>query len=91
MNLAVKNIWNSCLGRQFKGMNKQLQFPVIFICGRDDYTTPTSLVIQLYRGITSSKHIYIFDKSGHRPHIEEPEKFSALMSNECFELISSAE
>lgn len=82
MYLSTKRLWRNCLDTNFNTSCKHFSFPVIFICGRYDHLTPTSLVIAFYRSVRSKKQIYVLDKSGHRPHLEEIGKFSSILAAE---------
>lgn len=82
MYLSLKRLWTDCLATNLRSVPWNLPFPVLFVCGRYDFITPTSLVIALYRGIRSRKKITIFDKSGHRPHLEEIGRFADLIAQE---------
>lgn len=55
----------------------EVKLPVFFISGAHDYNTPWELV-QRYYGMLRApyKEFIKFDKSGHSPVFEEPEKFN---------------
>jgi len=51
--------------------------PVFFISGAYDYNTPWELVEKYYNSLQAPKKEFIkFDKSGHSPVFEEPERFN---------------
>ena len=52
--------------------------PTLVICGGNDWITPLSKSEQIAVGIPGSR-LEVFDKSGHMPMIEEPEKFIAVL------------
>mgnify|MGYP000169785718 CR=1 FL=1 len=81
MYLSVKYLWEQCLEVDFSDKT-HFNFPVIFVCGKYDQTTPTKLVINYFRSIRTPANIYIVDKSAHRPHLENFEKFEAIMVKE---------
>ncbi len=50
-----------------------LQVPVIFIAGRYDYNTPSSLVEAYYQELKApEKQFFWFEDSAHFPHFEDP-------------------
>jgi pimeloyl-ACP methyl ester carboxylesterase len=54
--------------------------PSYFLQGRQDYTTPTSIVELFYQKIKAPKKaLILFDHSAHMPHNEEPEKFAQIL------------
>ncbi len=57
-----------------------LQVPVIFIAGRYDYNTPSSLVEAYYQELKApEKQFFWFEDSAHFPHFEEPRRFAQIM------------
>lgn len=61
-------------GLEIAPMLHVVDFPALIIGGRYDRLCPPSVARQIAHSIPNSKLI-IFDKSGHRPFIEEPVKF----------------
>lgn len=56
---------------------KELEIPLYFIAGIDDYTTVFSLVEEFYNQIEAPhKEFIVFENSAHLPQLEEPQKFS---------------
>lgn len=57
-----------------------MEVPMYFLQGRQDYTTPTSIVEEFYEKINApEKAIFFFEHSAHMPHNEEPEKFAQTL------------
>ena len=56
----------------------ELQIPVYFFSGRNDYNTPLELVKEYFEILEApkGKHLIIFEKSAHTPFMKEPEKFN---------------
>ena len=52
--------------------------PTLVICGGNDWITPLSKSEQIVAGIPGSR-LEVFDKSGHMPMLEEPEKFISVL------------
>ncbi len=56
---------------------KEFEVPVFFISGAHDYNTPWKLVEEYYANINAPiKEFIQFEKSGHSPCFEEPERFN---------------
>lgn len=57
-----------------------VQVPVYFISGRADYNTPWPLVKEYAAQISAPvKRFTLFEKSGHSPLFEEPQRFNAYV------------
>lgn len=55
----------------------EVKTPVFFISGAQDYNTPWELVQRYYQSLKAPyKEFILFDKSGHSPVFEEPERFN---------------
>lgn len=58
----------------------QLEVPVYFMLGRNDYDTPSKLAEMYFDEIEAPhKELIWFEESAHFPFYEEPEKFNRLM------------
>lgn len=82
---SLKHLWNE----RFYEINllhdvKSVQVPVYFLCGRNDYVTPSPLLVEFYEKLDApeGKYLFWFDKSGHQPEYTEPEKFTDIMVNQ---------
>jgi len=63
----------------------EINVPVYFCSGRSDYNVPFELVEEYYEKLQAPyKEIVWFEKSGHVPNFEEPDKFSDF----CISLIN---
>lgn len=57
-----------------------LQMPVFFFLGRRDHWVPPETSVAYFNELTApSKKLVWFERSGHEPFVDEPEKFSASM------------
>jgi proline iminopeptidase len=57
-----------------------VEVPVFFVAGLHDFNTPWPLVREYYRQIKAPvKNLYLFEKSGHSPPFEEPDRFNDLL------------
>jgi proline iminopeptidase len=56
----------------------EIRVPTLVICGGKDWITPLSTSEQIVAGIAGSR-LEVFDKSGHMPMLEEPEKFISVL------------
>lgn len=91
---SLRDIMNVAKGPQFSGRHMQydvidgpvsseiteLEVPVYFIMGARDLVTPTSLARAYFEAISApEKAFFIFDRSAHFPHYEEPDHFAETM------------
>jgi pimeloyl-ACP methyl ester carboxylesterase len=61
----------------------EVQVPVYFISGKYDYNTPWPLVEHYHKFLKAPyKQFLLFEKSGHSPAFEEPEKFNNFIISE---------
>lgn len=56
----------------------EILVPTLVICGAHDWITPLSKSEEIVAGIAGSR-LEVFEKSGHRPAIDEPEKFLSVL------------
>ena len=56
----------------------EILVPTLVICGGNDWITPLSTSNQIAAGIPNSV-LEVFEKSGHFPMVEEPEKFISVL------------
>lgn len=54
------------------------QAPTLVIVGRYDQVTPVSCSQEIAKGIASAR-LEIFERSGHSPSSDEPEKFQEVL------------
>jgi proline iminopeptidase len=52
----------------------EISAPTLIVVGRDDFICPPSQARILHEGIPNSE-LAVFERSGHFPHVEEPEAF----------------
>jgi pimeloyl-ACP methyl ester carboxylesterase len=81
---SSRHLWN----KQYYKYNlfefaSELKVPVYFLHGRYDYFTPGKLVEKYYHYVTApmGKTMIWFEKSGHEPEFQEPQKFREIMIN----------
>ena len=55
----------------------ELSVPVLYLCGRYDEITPEST--QAYHERTASSELVVFEESAHVKHLEEPERYVAVV------------
>ncbi len=73
------------LGHSFRKIDlgkecDNLDIPIFFIQGKHDWQTPTVLVKQYFKSLEArQKELFIFEKSGHLPAFEEPQKFTQVI------------
>ncbi len=73
------------LGHSFRKIDHRkkcdyLETPIFFIQGAHDWQTPTVLVKPYFKNLEArQKELFIFEKSGHLPAFEEPQKFMQVI------------
>jgi len=56
----------------------EIRIPVYFFLGAYDYVTPTEPVVRYYEMLKCpKKELVLFEKSGHRMDVEEPDRFQS--------------
>ena len=58
----------------------EIRVPTLILTGRDDFICPPSQAEIMHKGIPSSE-LVIFERSGHFPHVEEPDAFFGAVRN----------
>jgi len=56
----------------------EISVPTLILVGRDDFITPPSQARIMHERIPNSE-LVVFERSGHFPHVEEPEAFFATV------------
>ena len=55
--------------------------PVFFFLGRKDHFVPPETSVAYFDALTApSKKLVWFERSGHEPFVDEPDKFNAAMA-----------
>jgi len=78
---SLKHLWPQIVtSGDFRKTAPELKVPVYFVTGRHDYNVPFALTEAYYTIVTAPKKEMVwFEKSGHMPNFEEPEKFNEFM------------
>lgn len=85
INLGMSNVYEriSSFLFEYEAIKKanKLEVSTIFVQGKFDMATPTSLVEAYYEAVEvpKGKKLVIFEKSAHFPMYEEPTKFLNLL------------
>jgi pimeloyl-ACP methyl ester carboxylesterase len=59
---------------------KQVDCPVYFFVGKDDIQTSTRITTEYFEALRAPrKGLFLFEKSGHQIHRDEPEKFQKTL------------
>ena len=79
MNAMWEELKNVNLTKEIQS----IKVPIYFFEGKYDMTTPTILVEKFYDNLDAEKGktLFIFNKSGHFPIIEEKERYEELLIN----------
>ena len=77
---SIKYMWPQVVKIDLISQVPKVAVPVYFFTGRHDYNAPFELVEKYCSVLEApSKEIVWFDKSGHCPNFEEPERFNSLV------------
>jgi pimeloyl-ACP methyl ester carboxylesterase len=77
---SLKTMWPEIMKLNFMQEIPEVTVPVYFLQGRNDYNTPAVLVEKFYTTLKApSKELVWFEKSGHHPMYEEPEKYDTFL------------
>ncbi len=75
---SIRHLWNQAF-YQINLMKQisEIAVPVLFLAGKYDYFTPTSLVYEFYQALKApaGKEFIRLPRSGHHPEREEPHNF----------------
>jgi pimeloyl-ACP methyl ester carboxylesterase len=85
VNQSLTAIWNSEFTKtNFIKELTSVSVPIYFFHGRTDYIAPLCIVEEYFNLLKApQKKLVIFEKSGHDPRVDEPEKFVKELY-ECF-------
>jgi len=65
---------------------QQLEIPIAFIMGSEDFATATPLVVDYYNRVeTPSKRMFILEGAGHLPMVSQPDLFAEKLSEALWE------
>jgi len=60
---------------------EQLEIPIAFIMGSEDFVTATPLVVDYYHSVEApSKNMFILEGAGHSPMLSQPDEFAEALS-----------
>jgi len=68
------------LGWKVEADPRPVRVPWLLVHGRHDYSVPLSLWDQHLPALPTARRV-IFERSGHQPFVEEPERFAALVGD----------
>lgn len=73
---AWSPVWSEVMTIDLTKTLKKVDCPVYFFVGKDDIQTSTSITTKYFEGLQAPrKALFLFEKSGHQIHQDEPEKF----------------
>ena len=74
-------MWDEMMEVDFFKEIDTMKIPVHILAGKYDWQVPSTLAENFYDLLIApqGKHFYLFEKSGHLPHYEEPEKFRQVI------------
>lgn len=81
-----KVLWNDCVAADYFPVT-ELKVPVVVTQGEHDYNTPTAIAKEWFGSLSAPyKKWYSFSESAHSPIAEEPEKWTAAVTEALSEL-----
>ncbi len=79
----LKSFWKNLHEINLLEQVPELEVKVLFLIGRHDYQVPSECSKEYYEILKApSKNWYWFEESAHNPMFEEPNKFTAILSEE---------
>ena len=79
-------MWSDVVGQRLSAI-KRLDVPVVITQGRHDYNTPSAIAQEWFEALEAPSKTWVwFEDSAHSPDVEEPEKWSAVLSTELSKL-----
>ncbi|AHD06749.1 alpha/beta fold hydrolase [Paenibacillus larvae] len=77
---STKTMWPEIAKINVAGKVPEVNVPVIINAGKYDYSTPSELSRHYYQTLRApDKGWFWFERSGHSPHFEEPERFREVV------------
>lgn len=77
---SFKYLWNDLFNYNLMDMVHELQLPVYFFTGKNDYNTPFELSERYFKLLKAPKKEYIyFEESTHAPNFEENKKYNEIL------------
>ena len=81
LNFSQANITEEVYGNLSETLT-EIRIPAYFCSGAHDYGTPPELVSSYMENLAAPvKRMYLFEKSAHCPHLQEPERFCDIMNS----------
>ncbi len=82
-DFTINAMWEELKNVDITKEIQSVKVPIYFFEGKYDVTTPTVVVEKFYDNLDAEKgkKLFIFEKSGHMPMIEEKERYEELLIN----------
>jgi pimeloyl-ACP methyl ester carboxylesterase len=78
---SLDAMWTEVSRLNLIGLAPALAMPVFFFLGREDHWVPADISVAYIDALSaSSKELVWFERSGHEPFVDEPDKFNAAMA-----------
>jgi len=73
-------VWNEVMAADLPATLNKVDCPVYFLVGQNDIQTSTAITKAYFHALKAPrKDLFVFDKSGHQIHRDEPEKFQTTI------------
>nr|WP_315220553.1 alpha/beta hydrolase [uncultured Duganella sp.] len=77
---AWSPVWNEVMAIDLTASLNKVDCPIYFLVGKNDIQTSTNITVRYAEALQApKKELYLFEKSGHQIHRDEPEKFQATI------------
>lgn len=79
---SMDAMWDEVSRLNLVDLAPALEMPVFFLLGRKDHWVPSETSVAYFEALSSpAKRIVWFDRSGHEPFVDEPDKFNVTMTD----------
>jgi pimeloyl-ACP methyl ester carboxylesterase len=77
---SIDAMWSEVSALDLMKLAPELRVPVFFLLGRNDHFVAPRISVDYFEALHApSKQLVWFEKSGHEPFVDEPDKFNAAM------------
>ncbi len=77
---AIGSVWNSLIRQDVRALLERIQHPTLIVHGRQSSLYGDDTADHLVEALPHARAVR-FEKSGHAPHLEEPELFNATLKD----------
>ena len=85
---AIASLWTSLVSQDVRALLRQIQHPTLVVHGAQSRLYGEDTADHLVAALPNAEAVR-FDRSGHAPHLEQPELFNETLSNFADRLLSA--